>query len=116
MYKFSKALGDAVKKARISHGLTQAKVAEMVDIDVRTVMHIENYKANPKMEVLYPLLRALRIDPREIFRPEQEGENPDLCQLRYLLEGCSEKEAAALVPIVESVLAALRSDNYQNIK
>ena len=35
-----------------------------------TVLNIENYKGNPKMEVLYPLVRALKMDSREIFYPE----------------------------------------------
>ena len=39
----------------------------MADIEVRTVMHIENYEDNPKMVALYALIRALEIDPREIF-------------------------------------------------
>ena len=64
MYDFSYPLGNAVKSTRYQRGLTQLQVADMADIDVRTVMNIENYKANPKMEVLYPLVRALRIDAR----------------------------------------------------
>ena len=67
MYDFSYPLGNAVKSTRYQRGLTQLQVADMADIDVRTVMNIENYKANPKMEVLYPLIRALRIDARSIL-------------------------------------------------
>lgn len=72
MYDFSYPLGNAVKSTRYQRGLTQLQVAEMADIDVRTVMNIENYKANPKMEVLFPLIRTLRVDARTIFNPGQE--------------------------------------------
>lgn len=72
-------------------------------------MNIENYKANPKMEVLYPLISALRIDARTIFNPEQQRETPALQQLRLMIEECSEREAEALIPVVESVIAALRT-------
>jgi len=58
MNDFSRPLGGTVKKARTELGLTQAKVADQVNIDARTVMNIENYNANPKMEVLYPLVRT----------------------------------------------------------
>ena len=64
---------------------------------------------NPKMEVLYPLIRALRIDARTIFNPEQQRETPALQQLRLMIEECSEQEAEALIPVVESVIAALRT-------
>ena len=59
MHEYSRPLGDAVKRARGKLDLTQNEVADIADIDVRTVLNIENYKGNPKMEVLYPLVRAL---------------------------------------------------------
>lgn len=109
MYDFSRPLGDAVKSTRYLRGLTQAQVADMADLDVRTVMNIENYKANPKMNVLFPLIRVLRIDARAVFNPELQRETPALQQLRLVIEECSEEDAEALIPVVESVLSALHS-------
>ena len=109
MHDFSRPLGDAVKSTRYLRGLTQAQVADMADLDVRTVMNIENYKANPKMNVLFPLIRVLRIDARAIFNPELQRETPALQQLRLVIEECSEEDAEALIPVVESVLSALHS-------
>ena len=63
------------------------------------------------MEVLYPLIRALKIDAREIFNPEIRRESPALRQLRVLIEECSEEEAAAIIPVLQSVLTALRDKN-----
>ena len=64
MQEISYPLGDAIKRARGELSLTQSQVAEKSSIDARTVMNIENYKGNPKMEVLYPLVRALKLDSR----------------------------------------------------
>ena len=111
MHDYSRPLGDAVKRARGKLDLTQSEVADLADIEVRTVLNIENYKGNPKMEVLYPLVRALKIDAREIFNPEIRRESPALRQLRLLIEECSEEEAAAIIPVFESVLTALRDKN-----
>ena len=111
MHDYSRPLGDAVKRARGKLDLTQSEVADLADIDVRTVLNIENYKGNPKMEVLYPLVRALKIDAREIFNPEIRRESPALRQLRMLIEECSEEEAAAIIPVFQSVLTALRDKN-----
>ena len=108
MYEFSRALGDTVKSARYQLSLTQTQVADLAEIDVQTVKNIENYKTNPKMHVLYPLLRVLRIDARCIFNPEIQRDTPALVQLRLLIEECSEQEAEAIIPVVESVLSALR--------
>ena len=116
MSEYSRPLGDAVKRARGKAGLTQNEVADAADIDVRTVLNIENYKGNPKMEVLYPLVRTLKIDTREIFNPEMRRETPSLRQLRLLIEDCSEEEAATIIPVFQSVLTALRDQNAIQIK
>ena len=111
MQEYSRPLGDAVKRARGKLGLTQNEVADMADVDVRTVLNIENYKGNPKLEVLYPLIRSLKIDAREIFYPEMQRESPALRQLRLLVEDCSEDEAATIIPVLQSVISALRDKN-----
>ena len=116
MQSFSRPVGDAVKRARGEQNLTQRQVAERIDVDVRTILNIENYKGNPKMQVLYPLLRTLKIDAREIFNPEMERESPAIRQLRFLVEECSEIEAEALLPVVEDLLKLLRARNVTKIE
>lgn len=116
MQEFSRPLGDVVKRARGELDLTQAQVASRIDKDTRTVMNIENYKGTPKLEVLFPLVRVLKIDPREIFHPEMQRESPAIRQLRFLIEDCSEQEAATLIPIIESVLSALRANKTTQIE
>ncbi len=116
MQDYSHPLGDAVKVARSELGLTQEQVAGKIDADVRTVMNIENYKGNPKMETLFPLIRLLKIDAREIFNPEMQRETPAIRQLRFLIEECSEQEAKALIPIIEAVFSVLRSKDASKIE
>lgn len=85
MPEYSQPLGDAVRRAREELSLTQLEVAEAADIDVRTVLNIENYKGNPKLEVLFPLVRALKMDSREIFHPEMLRDNPSIRRLRFIV-------------------------------
>lgn len=115
MSDFSKPLGDAVKRARGRLGMTQSQVADAIDIDARTVMNIENYKGNPKLEVLYPLIRTLQIDPREIFNPEMSRDNPAIVQLRAIVEQCTEQEAETIVPIMRALLSALHDNRAIDI-
>ena len=111
MPEYSKPLGDVVKRARKRRDLTQNEVADSIDVDVRTIINIENFKGNPKLEVLYPLIRSLKIDAREIFYPEMQRESPALRQLRLLVEDCSEEEAATVIPVLQAVISALRDKN-----
>ena len=109
MSEYSRILGDVVKVAREKAGLTQAEVAASIDRDSRTVLNIENYKGNPKLEVLYPLVRALKIDSREIFNPEMQLESPALRQLKLMVAECSEAEADAIIPVVKAAIDLVRN-------
>ena len=116
MFEYSRPLGDTVKQARGRLGLTQNELAGMIDVDGRTILNIENYKGNPKMEVLFPLIRALKIDSREIFYPEISRQSPALRQLRLMVEECSEQEAELLINVFSSVISVLRSKGNISIE
>ncbi len=50
MPEYAQTLGDIVKKTRQRQKLTQNEVACAINVDARTILNIENYKGNPKME------------------------------------------------------------------
>lgn len=50
--------------------MSQTELAEKLNLDVRTIINIENYRGNPKLEVLFPLIQELKILPEQIFFPE----------------------------------------------
>ena len=116
MPEYSRPLGEAIKKARLAMGLTQNEVADKIDIDVRTIINIENFRGNPKMEVLYPLVRALQVDPYELYYPELKERGSAGSQAQILLAECSEREIDALLPIMRSVLSVLRDNEATVIK
>ena len=67
MHDYVKTLGTVIRKAREEQGMSQASLAEKLGIDVRTIINIENFRGNPKFEVLYPLVTTLRIPPTVSF-------------------------------------------------
>lgn len=111
MQEYSRPLGDAVRTARIQHGYTQKQLADKLDIDERTLISIENYKSNTTIEILYPLLRLLKIDSRKIFNPELEQESQIRYRFKLLVSSCTEEEAATLLSVCDAILAVLRSKN-----
>lgn len=115
MNNYSKSLGEAVRNGRSRTKLSQVKLAENIGIDNRTILNIENDKGNPKYEILYRLIRELEIDPRDIFYPEVRNDTPELSRLQIIVSQCSEEEAKALIPVLQSVLNALRDENAMPI-
>ena len=109
MPEYSIILGNVVKEARVKSGITQSELASTIEAANRTVLNIENGRGNPKLEVLFPLVRELNIDARLIFNPEMLNEAPWLNRVRRLVDGCSEEEAQALYSAMEAILRVLHA-------
>lgn len=116
MPEYSRNLADVVKTARSRLGLTQKQVTDALNIDDRTLSNIECNKGNPKLEILYPLVRFLKIDAREIFHPEMKRDTPALRHLRVLVENCTEEEAEALIPVFYSINNIFRGKSTSDVK
>ena len=56
------------------------------------------------------------MDSREIFDVDPKLDAPSIRHLRLLIDDCNEEEAAILLPVMESVLAALRSPRATKIE
>ena len=116
MTEYGRLLGCAVKRARTDLKLTQEQTAERSGVDIRTIINIEKFRGNPKLENLYPLVNALYIDAREIFDDAEGSISPEVRYLHSLVNECSQEEATMLIPIFESILATVRAKVYSEIK
>lgn len=116
MHIFSKNLGDTVRRAREESHMSQTELAERLNLDVRTIINIENYRGNPKLEVLFPLVRELKILPEQIFFPENQ--HVDEIKERILLElsDCNTTELKALIPVIRSFKVAIRIKDDEEAK
>ena len=115
MHDYRRLLGDTVKLARERLGISQRKLAELAGIDSRTMLEIENNRGNPTLEILFPIVRVLHLDVREVFFPELLRESPKLAELRLIIENCSEEEAIVMIEVFTSVLNAIRNKNTVNL-
>jgi len=109
-------LASIIRQECLKAGLTQDELAERVGIDPRTILKIENNRGNPKMEVLYPLIRALNIDANLIFYPEACEHSTVLKQFQLFLSRCSAEEILSLHQVCQTVLSVLKARNTLDIK
>lgn len=114
MQDIKQNLASAVRETRTELGLSQEKLAEILNLDQRTILNIEAGRGNPKFEKLYPLITYLKIPADKIFYPDNQEHPPTLQKLITLLNDCTEEEASALLPMVLYMLELLRKqDNAQ---
>ena len=112
---YSRLLAISVKQAREAIGWTQEQLAEYSNMDVRTIINIEKGRGNPKLEKLFPLVRTLRIDARTLFDDGISNDSPSLPYLKSVLDDCSPDELITIRPVIEAVLAALRTKHPLDI-
>jgi transcriptional regulator with XRE-family HTH domain len=59
--------GANVRRERVARGLTQAKLAEKADLNIRTLQSIEAGEMNLLVTTAMRLRRALRCDAQALF-------------------------------------------------
>lgn len=105
-----------MRKARRRAKLSQAELAEMLNIGLRTVVDIENYRSNLTIETLYPLITTLHINPADIFYPDHsDAASGAAAELAAKLTTCTEEEAILLNEICEAALRTLRSSKSYSV-
>ena len=110
MHYDMKRMGRVVRKAREDKGLTQAALAENIEVSLRTIIAIENGKRNPTFEVLYRLVHALDIPADLIFRPDSmpNTEEQELFICEYLHS--TEQEQRVAMSAVRNIWRELREN------
>lgn len=73
-----KLLGKKIQKIRKTRGITQEKLAELVELDTSSISHIENGKYYPSAENLEKLLKVLNVTPSELFIMESNAPTKEL--------------------------------------
>ncbi len=60
-------VGEKLRELRRAHRITQEQLAERAGLSYKFVGEIERGQANPTIDTMYQLSRALRIDIHELF-------------------------------------------------
>ena len=97
-------LGQIVKDARQSAGLTQDELAEQSGITTRYIMAIENENRQPNMKVLFKLIRALKISADTIFYPEIQHTDKKKEHLIHMIQLCDERETNVAAATIRALL------------
>jgi len=62
-----KSLGEKIRKLRRERKLTQEKLAELAEIDPKSVIQIENGKRNPTLKTIDKIAKALKVSAGELL-------------------------------------------------
>jgi len=100
-----KAIGQAIKVARESKGITREQLAEQLDLPARYIMSIENKGQHPSLQVFYELITMFDISVDEYLFPDKPMERSTRCrQLDGLLDSLDEKDLIVLEATAQGIV------------
>ena len=84
MATIAEELGQKIAVQRRAVGLTQARLAEKIDVQPETISRVETGKRTASLDLLERIADALDLELHELFRAE-EKENPRSRAIEKLL-------------------------------
>ncbi|MDR2654898.1 MAG: helix-turn-helix domain-containing protein [Oscillospiraceae bacterium] len=88
-----KAMGQAIKEARIKKGWMREQLAQEVDLAPRYIMSLENKGQHPSFQVFVDLMTLFNISVDQFLYPDGENEKSTRRrQLDATLDGLGEKD------------------------
>jgi len=91
MHNDMNRMGLVLRKARENKSITQAALADKIEVSLRSVIAIENGHRNPSFDTIYRLIQALEIPADLIFRPDDIPNTPEQEQFIREFLGATEQ-------------------------
>lgn len=95
----SEHLANTIKEIRVIHGLTQEKLAEIVDKSPAHIGMIEQGKSKPSYEVMEKMIKDLGLEANMFFESTKGNRQLAVAEISRLLEGLSGKQTHSLVQL-----------------
>ena len=96
-YNF-RALGHAIKTARVAAGMTREQLGQKLNLAPRYIVSIENEGQHPSLQVLYELVTLFNISVDQFIFEKQ----PERSTLRRQVDGLIDSISERDLPIIEA--------------
>lgn len=111
-YELRKLISERVKYFRLKKKMSQEKLSEQADLEIKYINKLENQKYNLKIDTIEQIIKALDISYEEFFNFKFTSSSDELDDLLDVI--ASFKKDEQLI-IIESILHLLKS-NYEEPK
>lgn len=107
-------IGYRIKEVREQNHLSQAQLAEITDLSVSYISHIENAKRKASLESIIRIVNALGITVDELLAGVQIN-NPAAYQtdIDILMEDCSESEKRFVYELIKISLETMHKNGWE---
>ena len=99
-----KALGQAIKAARTTAGMTREQLGEKLHLAPRYIVSIENEGQHPSLQIFYELVTYFNISVDQFFFESK----PERSTLRRQIDGLIDSISENDLPIIEATARGIK--------
>ncbi|MCH5297682.1 MAG: helix-turn-helix transcriptional regulator [Ruminococcus sp.] len=100
-----KQFGIVLKNARMDKKLTQAELAEILDISLSYLKDLERFRNNPSYEVFEKVIRYFNLSADTVIYPNGNLNDSTYQQIERLLTRCDEGQLRVILATTEALLS-----------
>ena len=101
----SNQFGIMLKKARLEKKLTQAILAEILDISLPYLKDLERSRNNPSYEMFERIIRYFNLSADAVIYPEKNQSDSTYQKIERLLSLCNEQKLHVILATTEALLS-----------
>ena len=104
-----KQFGIVLKNARIDKKLTQAELAEILDISLPYLKDLERFRNDPSYNVFEKVIRYFNLSADTVIYPNQNQTDDTYQKIERLLTQCDEKQLKVILATTKALLTVNES-------
>lgn len=100
-----KQFGTVLKNARMDKKLTQAELAEILDISLSYLKDLERFRNNPSYDVFEKVIHYFNISADTVIYPNHNLTDNTYQKIERLLTRCDEGQLQVILATTEALLS-----------
>lgn len=100
-----KQFGMVLKNARMDKKLTQAELAEILDISLPYIKDLERFRNNPSYEVFEKVIQYFNLSADVVIYPNRNIADNTYQKIERLLTRCNEGQLHVILATTEALLS-----------
>lgn len=100
-----KQFGIVLKNARIDKKLTQAELAEILDISLSYLKDLERFRNNPSYEIFEKTIRYFNLSADTVIYPNRHPTDNTYQKIKRMLTRCDEEQLKVILATTEALLS-----------
>ena len=109
-----KQFGTVIKNARMDKKLTQAELAEILDLSLSYLKDLERFKNTPNLEVFARTIQYFNLSADTVIYPDKNLHNNTYQELLRRLLQCNENQLKIILATTEAVLSVDDNSSRQD--